>query len=83
MLMIQNIKCFFDIGSISKEQFCQILLIYIGTAADIVEFSEIYGEDDVMKLSKDTENVLHGVMAIWALSVIQFSLTIALPEEGQ
>ena len=35
-----------------------------------------------MKLSKDTENVLHGVMAIWALSVIQFSLTIALPEEG-
>lgn len=69
-------------GSISKEQFCQILLIYIGTAADIVEFSEIYKDDDVQNLSKDTENVLHGCMAVWALSVVQFSLTVALPEEG-
>lgn len=69
-------------GSISREQFCQILLIYIGTAADIVEFSEIYKDDDVQKLSKDTESVLHGCMSVWALSVVQFSLTIALPEDG-
>lgn len=72
-------------GSISKEAFSQILLIYIGTAADIVEFSEIYGEDDEQlkkQLKEDTADVLHGVMAVWALSVLQFSLTIALPEDA-
>ena len=69
-------------GSISKDQFCQILLIYIGTAADIVEFSEIYKDDDVQNLGSDTVDVLHTCMYIWALSVLQFSLTIALPEDG-
>lgn len=71
------------IGTISREQFSQILLIYIGTAADIVEFSEIYGEDNISKKLRDeTRKVLKGLMAVWGLSVIQFSLTIALPEDG-
>ena len=69
-------------GHISREAFSQILLIYIGTAAVIVEFSEIYGEDDVKKLGTDQIKVLHGIMGVWALSVVQFSFTIALPEEG-
>jgi len=70
-------------GSISREQFSKIILIYVGTAADIVEFSEIYGEEDLgTKLKDDLSNVLHGLMTVWAISVLQFSLTIALPEDG-
>ncbi|XP_012562260.2 uncharacterized protein LOC100208207 isoform X1 [Hydra vulgaris] len=71
-------------GSISKEQFSQILLIYIGTAADIVEFNEIYNNDviqDVIKVG-GADNLLHGVMAVWALAILQFSFTVALPEDG-
>ena len=55
--------------------------MYIGTAADIVEFSEMHN-DDLTKLRNNLENVLHGVMAVWAISVVQFSFTIALPEES-
>uniref|UniRef100_A0A7M6DP29 Transmembrane protein 26 n=2 Tax=Clytia hemisphaerica TaxID=252671 RepID=A0A7M6DP29_9CNID len=69
-------------GSISKDQFCQILLIYIGTAADIVEFSEIYKDDDVINLGPDTVDVLRSCCYVWAFSVLQFSMTIALPEDG-
>jgi len=58
------------------------LLIYIGTAADIVEFSEIYGEDDLdTKLGGDLRSVLIGLMVVWGISVIQFSMTIALPQD--
>ena len=47
-----------------------------------MEFSEIYKDDDVQNLGSDTEDVLHVCMYIWGLSVLQFSLTIALPEDG-
>ena len=72
-------------GSISREQFSQILLIYIGTASDIVEFNEIYNnKDDINNVNKvgNARVLLHGVMAVWAFAVLQFSFTIILPEEG-
>lgn len=68
-------------GSISRDQFSQILLIYVGTAADIVEFSELYGDEQVRE-RKEKETIYKGVMIVWGWSILQFSLTIALPEEG-
>eukprot|EP00795_Rhopilema_esculentum_P009010 gene9010-16652_t len=68
-------------GSISRNQFSQIILIYIATAADIVEFSEIYGEEKVSTVP-ETSSIFRDVMGIWGWSILQFSLTIALPEEG-
>ena len=68
-------------GSISRNQFSQILLIYVGTAADIVEFSELYGEEKIRE-SKDYLKIYRGVMVVWGWSILQFSLTIALPEDG-
>nr|XP_004211263.1 unnamed protein product [Hydra vulgaris]XP_012563384.1 unnamed protein product [Hydra vulgaris] len=72
-------------GTLSRQQFSQIILIYIGTAADIVEFNDIYANDvaiaDIQKIG-GTASILHGVMGVWGLSVLQFSLTIILPEEG-
>ena len=65
-------------GTVSRDQFAQILLIYVGTAADIVEFSEVFGEDDI----NTRTGLLRGVMGVWGWSVLQFSMTIALPEEG-
>jgi hypothetical protein len=34
-------------GSISHDQLSQLLLVYVGTAADIVEFYEAFSEDEV------------------------------------
>ena len=69
-------------GSISKEQFLQIVLIYIGTAADILELSEIYDEDIGSMRPDMLQGIYYGTITVWALSVAQFSITIALPEEG-
>ena len=68
-------------GSISRNQFSQILLIYIATAADIVEFSETY-TDDIVRSRPERAKIYNEVMAIWGWSVMQFSFTIALPEDG-
>ena len=68
-------------GQISRNQFSQIILIYIATAADIVEFSEIYTEDQVRERPERAQ-IYNDVMGIWGWSVMQFSFTIALPEEG-
>ena len=68
-------------GSISRNQFSQILLIYIATAADIVEFSETY-TDDKVRARPERAKIYNEVMAIWGWSVMQFSFTIALPEDG-
>ena len=68
-------------GSISRNQFSQILLIYIATAADIVEFSEVYTIEIVRERS-DRAKIYNEVMGVWGWSVMQFSLTIALPEDG-
>ena len=54
-------------------------------AADIVEFNEIYTNDiaiNDIKIIGGANKLLHGVMGVWALAVLQFSLTIILPEEG-
>eukprot|EP00794_Sanderia_malayensis_P009146 gene9146-10119_t len=71
-------------GSISRDQFSQILLIYVGTAADIVEFSELYEEEQVRALTSQAtkRQIYTGVMVVWGWSILQFSLTIALPEDG-
>ena len=34
-------------GAISHDQLSQLLLVYVGTAADIVEFYEAFSEDEV------------------------------------
>lgn len=68
-------------GSISRNQFSQIILIYIATAADIVEFSETYSDDNV-KTRPERAQIYNEVMGIWGWSVMQFSFTIALPEDG-
>lgn len=68
-------------GSISRNQFSQIILIYIATAADIVEFSETYTDEQV-RARTERAKIYNEVMAVWGWSVMQFSITIALPEDG-
>ncbi|XP_076472640.1 transmembrane protein 26-like [Babylonia areolata] len=59
-------------GKLTHDQLSQLLLVYIGTAADIVEFFDAFKEDVV----KYEPLLCMAVLGIWSLSLIQFSLVL-------
>ena len=66
-------------GGITRDQLSQLLLIYIGTAADIMEFTEIIKEDDIRKTNPkmlQNDHFVNAVILFWSVSLFQFPLTI-------
>ena len=66
-------------GGISRDQLSQLLLIYIGTAADIMEFTEIIKEDDIRRTNPkmlQNNHFVNAVILFWSVSLFQFPLTI-------
>ena len=66
-------------GGITRDQLSQLLLIYIGTAADIMEFTEIIKEDDIRKTNPkmlQNNHFVNAVILFWSASLFQFPLTI-------
>ncbi|XP_076451190.1 transmembrane protein 26-like [Babylonia areolata] len=59
-------------GKLTHDQLSQLLLVYIGTAADIVEFFDAFKEDVV----KYEAILCMSILGIWSLSLIQFSLVL-------
>ncbi|XP_060568428.1 transmembrane protein 26-like isoform X3 [Ruditapes philippinarum] len=59
-------------GSISHDQLSQLLLVYVGTAADIVEFYEAFSEDEV----KYNRLLCYIILGIWSLSLLQFTMVL-------
>ncbi|XP_059143885.1 transmembrane protein 26-like [Physella acuta] len=59
-------------GEITREQLSQLLLVYIGMAADIIELFEAFKEQTVR------ENVLLTIviLSLWTASLIQFTLVV-------
>jgi len=47
-------------GKLTHDQLSQLLLVYIGTAADIVEFFEAFNEDLVSKCDFELELTVTG-----------------------
>lgn len=72
-------------GDISRDQLSQLLLIYIGTAADIMEFTEIIKEDDIRKTNPkmlQNHHFVNAVILFWSVSLFQFPLTIYAMERS-
>ena len=72
-------------GGISRDQLSQLLLIYIGTAADIMEFTEIIKEDDIRKTNPkmlQNHHFVNAVILFWSVSLFQFPLTIYAMERS-
>jgi len=44
-------------GKLTHDQLSQLLLVYIGTAADIVEFFEAFNEDKVIGTRNNDQNL--------------------------
>ncbi|XP_052820555.1 transmembrane protein 26-like isoform X3 [Mya arenaria] len=59
-------------GSISHDQLSQLLLVYVGTAADIVEFYEAFSEEQV----KYNRLLCYIILGIWTVSLLQFTMVL-------
>ncbi|ESO88818.1 hypothetical protein LOTGIDRAFT_125533, partial [Lottia gigantea] len=66
-------------GSLTHDQLSQLLLVYVGTAADIVEFYEAFSEEKV------TYNrfLCYIILGIWTTSLLQFSLVLTATRARQ
>ncbi|RUS91057.1 hypothetical protein EGW08_001185 [Elysia chlorotica] len=65
-------RWFLPKGKLTHDQLSQLLLVYIGTAADIVEFFEAFKEERV----RYDRILCTVILGIWSLSLIQFSLVL-------
>ncbi|XP_007957576.1 transmembrane protein 26 [Orycteropus afer afer] len=62
-------------GGITRDQLSQLLLMFVGTAADILEFtSETLEEQNV----RNSPVLVYAILAIWTWSMLQFPLDLAV-----
>jgi len=55
-------------GDLTRDQLSQLLLVYIGTAADIIEFFDSYKDDSIAKIGF----LVFLTLGIWSWSLMQF-----------
>ncbi|XP_023096248.1 transmembrane protein 26 isoform X2 [Felis catus] len=61
-------------GGITRDQLSQLLLMFVGTAADILEFtSETLEEQNV----RNSPALVYAILVIWTWSMLQFPLDLA------
>ncbi|XP_060097078.1 transmembrane protein 26 [Heteronotia binoei] len=66
-------------GEITRDQLSQLLLMFVGTAADILEFaSETLEIEDVRK----NQALVYAILAVWTWSMLQFPLDLAVQHVG-
>ncbi|CAF0804142.1 unnamed protein product [Adineta steineri] len=58
--------------TMTRDQLSQLLLVYIGTAADIIELFEAFKEHDVQK----NLTIIHLILSAWSISLMQFTLVV-------
>ncbi|XP_007113760.1 transmembrane protein 26 isoform X3 [Physeter macrocephalus] len=62
-------------GGITRDQLSQLLLMFVGTAADILEFtSETLEEENV----RNSPALVYAILVIWTWSMLQFPLDLAV-----
>jgi hypothetical protein len=60
------------LGDLTRDQLSQLLLVYIGTAADIIEFFDSFKDE---KIAREPILVLL-TLAIWSWSLLQFTVVL-------
>ncbi|UJR23607.1 hypothetical protein I4U23_026594 [Adineta vaga] len=58
--------------TMTRDQLSQLLLVYIGTAADIIELFEAFKEPGVQR----NLTIIHLILAAWSISLMQFTLVV-------
>lgn len=59
-------------GDLTRDQLSQLLLVYIGTAADIIEFFDSFKED---KIGRELV-LVYLTLGIWSWSLMQFTVVL-------
>ncbi|GAV07823.1 hypothetical protein RvY_17613-2 [Ramazzottius varieornatus] len=59
-------------GELTRDQLSQLLLVYIGMAADIIEIFEAFREPKVVQ----TIELVYTTLALWTWSLMQFTLIL-------
>ncbi|KAM4591565.1 transmembrane protein 26-like [Odontesthes bonariensis] len=62
-------------GGVTRDELSQLLLMFVGTAADILEFNSETLSDIP---SKDNMGYIYTVLAVWTWSMLQFPLHLAV-----
>ncbi|XP_019493938.1 PREDICTED: transmembrane protein 26 isoform X2 [Hipposideros armiger] len=64
-------------GTITRDQLSELLLMFVGTAADILEFtSETLGEKNV----RNNPTLVCAILFVWTWSMLQFPLDLAVQQ---
>ncbi|CAF0933657.1 unnamed protein product [Rotaria sordida] len=58
--------------TMTRDQLSQLLLVYIGTAADIIELFEAFKEPGVQR----NLTIVHLILVAWSISLMQFTLVV-------
>ncbi|CAF4545899.1 unnamed protein product, partial [Didymodactylos carnosus] len=58
--------------TMTRDQLSQLLLVYIGTAADIIELFEAFKETGVQR----NFTIIHLILSAWSVSLLQFTLVV-------
>uniref|UniRef100_A0A6P4F1D1 Transmembrane protein 26 n=1 Tax=Drosophila rhopaloa TaxID=1041015 RepID=A0A6P4F1D1_DRORH len=60
-------------GDLTRDQLSQLLLVYIGTAADIIEFFDSYKDDSIARINF----LVFLTLGIWSWSLMQFTIVLS------
>ncbi|XP_006267487.1 transmembrane protein 26 isoform X1 [Alligator mississippiensis] len=66
-------------GEITRDQLSQLLLMFVGTAADILEFTS---ETLEIKDIRNNHVLVYAILAVWTWSMLQFPLDLAVQHIG-
>uniref|UniRef100_A0A3P8RZ19 Transmembrane protein 26 n=1 Tax=Amphiprion percula TaxID=161767 RepID=A0A3P8RZ19_AMPPE len=61
-------------GGISRDELSQLLLIFVGTAADILEFTS----ETLSDIRDDSLQLVYIILGVWTWSMLQFPLHLAV-----
>lgn len=60
-------------GDLTRDQLSQLLLVYIGTAADIIEFFDSFKENTIA----NEPLLVFLTLGIWSWSLLQFTIVLS------
>ncbi|XP_056147269.1 transmembrane protein 26-like [Lampris incognitus] len=61
-------------GGVTRDELSQLLLIFVGTAADILEFTS----ETLSDVKENSPQLVYIILAIWTWSMLQFPLHLAV-----
>ncbi|XP_056291614.1 transmembrane protein 26-like [Pseudoliparis swirei] len=61
-------------GGVTRDELSQLLLIFVGTAADILEFTS----ETLSDVKENSPQLVYIILAVWSWSMLQFPLHLAV-----